>query len=131
MRQSTGWGLVIGAVVAVATWIGEPRESGVSLFPDFISLIVFAALAAFAFDRLLRHANKWKEVIGAVTAFGVSAGIVLGVATLQRGAMVWSGFSLPLAVATVVGSLVTIVLLSCSIGILTFSMRLRRERVSV
>ena len=131
MRQSAGLGIVVGAFVALVAWLGEPRESGVSLFPDLISLIVFASLAAFAFDRLLRRAEKWREAISRIAAFGVPAGLVLGIATLQRGATVWSGVSLYLAAATVLGSLVIVILLSCSIGFLSFYSRMRRTRVSV
>lgn len=131
MRQSSGWGVVIATAVGVVIWIGEPRESGVSLFPDLISLLVFAALASFAFDRILRRAEKWREAIRAVAFFGVSAGLVLGIATLQRGATTWSHVSLPLATATIAGSLLIILLLSCSIGFLTFYMKVRRERASV
>ena len=131
MRQSAGWGVVIGAAVAVLAWLGEPRGDGVSLFPDIVSLIVFASLAAFTFDRLLRRADQWRDAIATVAVFGVSAGLVLGIATLQRGAILWSRVSLPLATATVVGSLGGIILLSCSIGFLTFYMKLRRTRVSV
>ena len=130
MRQSIGWGIAVGTCVALVAWFGEPLESGVSLFPDLFSLVVFASLATFAFDRLLRRTNRWKEAISAVAAFGVAAGLVLGIATLHRGATVWSRISLPLTAATLLGSLAIVILLSCSIGFLTFYSKTRRARVS-
>ena len=129
MRQSSAWGVVIGAAVAVVIWLGEPRDSGVSLFPDLLSLLVFAGLASFALDRLLRRVDAWKEAIRVVMSFGVSTGLVLGIATLQRGATSWSRVSVAFAAATIVGSLVFVLLLSCSIGFVTFYMKLRRDRL--
>ena len=131
MRQSTGWGMAVGSGVALVAWFSEPREGGVSLFPDLTCLIVFASLAAVVLDRLLRGTARWRDAIRVVAAFGISAGLVLGIATLQRGAMVWSRVSLPFAAAVVGGSLIIVMLLSCSIGLLTFYSRMRRARVSV
>lgn len=131
MQRNAKWGVAVGALVAIVAWFGDAaRDSGVSLFPDLISLIVFAILANVAFGRTLGDASSWNEAARAVFAFGFAAGLVLAVVTLVRGSLSWNSTGLALGSATLVGSLFVVVLLSCSIGFLAFYTRVRRARLT-
>lgn len=130
MRQSAIWGLATGLIVAVVAWFRDSTESAVSLFPDLISLIVFAVIANLAFSKTLRAVATWRDALRSIAAFGIAAGVVLAIVTLLRGFAWWSSPQLPLMAATLAGSLFVVVLLSCSIGILAFHTRMRRARVA-
>jgi hypothetical protein len=119
MKHNLGWGVAVGTVVAIVAWLGDSRPNVVSLFPDLLSLIVFVALAAIVLGRSLREFKQWRQAVGSMLVFGASAGLILAISTLLRGSERWGSTEVGLAAATVVGSVLIILLLSCSVGLLT------------
>jgi hypothetical protein len=94
MKAIERLGLIIGVAVGALAWLQSIRiqSSPISVFPDFLTLGIFAALSFGALLYELRRHPEWTrwDVAVASSRFGYRSGLVIAAITSVRALVQWS-----------------------------------------
>jgi hypothetical protein len=133
MRDIGRWGVLIGVVAAAVALMGQLLSSskGVSLFPDVLSLLTLVAISALALRQVLRDATSWGVVVRRATALGAMAGVIVSVAALARGFLLWSSPTMWFAAVVLLTSVVEIIVVMNVVAMATFYGQRKAARIGV